>query len=176
MLVSEMYWWRSTQYDFTHNTAIINQYLAKTYILTTNMWKSTFLQHNSNPNNVFISIHTWVIQGCPYPISQILYLPISHIQIFYPQYPISQICNPPISHIPDFTVNLVVPWYMIFDFLGGVISDNWFVLGSDIWFFKRDIWFFVNASYLIFDFLGGLISYRVPPPTPPPPIMYVCTP
>ena len=31
-------------------------------------------------------------QGCPYPISQILYPPISHIPDFLP----------PISHIPDF--------------------------------------------------------------------------
>ena len=51
-------------------------------------------------------------QGCPYPISQIFYPPISHIpdflppishipDFFTPQYPISQISQS-IDHIPDF--------------------------------------------------------------------------
>ena len=51
-------------------------------------------------------------QGCPYPISQIFYPPISHIPDFFtpnipyprfftPQYPISQISQS-IDHIPDF--------------------------------------------------------------------------
>ena len=61
-------------------------------------------------------------------------------------------------------------WYLIF--LGGVISDNWFVfcLISDIWFFvcqisdffrTRDIRYLIFSGvwYMIFDFLGGLISY-----------------
>ena len=53
-----------------------------------------------------------VTQGCPYPISQIFYPPISHIPDFFnpnipyprffnPQYPISQISQS-IDHIPDF--------------------------------------------------------------------------
>ena len=53
-----------------------------------------------------------VTQGCPYPISQIFYPPISHIpdflppnipypRFFTPQYPISQISQS-IDHIPDF--------------------------------------------------------------------------
>ena len=66
-------------------------------------------KHNKH---VTQSILGGVTQGCPYPISQIFYPPISHIpdflppnipypRFFTPQYPISQISQS-IDHIPDF--------------------------------------------------------------------------
>ena len=49
-----------------------------------------------------------------------------------------------------------VPWYPIFDFLRGVISDIWFFFGvRHLIFFKPDIWFLWTRDNLIFDFGGG---------------------
>ena len=74
-----------------------------------------------------------------------------------------------------------VPWYLIFDFLGDLISDNWFFGESDVWylifliqisdFCERvisDIWFF-GGSYIWYLIFRGsniwyLISDRVPSP------------
>ena len=57
-----------------------------------------------------------------------------------------------------------VPWYLIFDFSGGVISDNWFswCLIFDIWYCWPDIWFLRTRDiwYLIF-FWGSDIWYLV---------------
>ena len=63
-------------------------------------------------HEVYMYLMGGMTQGCPYPISQIFYPPISHIPDFFypnipyprfftPQYPISQISQS-IDHIPDF--------------------------------------------------------------------------
>ena len=52
-----------------------------------------------------------------------------------------------------------VPWYLIFDFLGCVISDIWF-----FWGVRYLIFDFLGVWYLIFYFLGGKISDLVASP------------
>ena len=70
-----------------------------------------------------------------------------------------------------------VPWYLIFDFLGGVISDNWFFWGlisdflkSYIWFLRTcDIWFFGGYDIWYLIFRGSNIWYMITFHPPPPP-------